>query len=105
MSEALRITGSIDFVTANPSLGELYPKIGYPKEIVIVGGKYSEMHITAQIVDGTGGSRSRDVGSHRWILESGRSIERPFQHRGRFCQNRRNHSGPFNSRSTELGFR
>lgn len=43
VSEALTITGSVGVVTAKPSLGELYRKIGYAKENISVGGKYAEL--------------------------------------------------------------
>lgn len=43
VSEALTITGSIGVVTAKPSLGKLYERIGYTKENVSVGGKYAQL--------------------------------------------------------------
>lgn len=43
VSEALTITGSVGVVSAKPSLGALYEKIGYTKETISVGSKYAEL--------------------------------------------------------------
>ena len=43
ISEPLSITGSIGVVTAKPSLGEFYKKIGYAKENISVGSRYAQL--------------------------------------------------------------
>lgn len=43
VSEPLSITGSVGVVTAKPSLGELYKKIGYTKENISIGSRYAEL--------------------------------------------------------------
>lgn len=43
VAEPLTITGSVGVVTAKPSLGELYKKVGYSKENISVGSKYAQI--------------------------------------------------------------